>query len=240
MAEGRYSTLLKKIKKGYIGTGTGMAKLKAGYEWENGEYVKIWSGATLVSYYDGDTLLGTEEVDEGEDVLRPNIDTTKQGYTLVGWSTTGDESDIVTELTAQGDTMTLYAVYFANSITVVSNGTILNSRYASGSCAISQGIYWSNNTWYASFSLNKGKYQNGTIVANASFANAGTGNLNVGKASLDGVEFASCEGGGSGTRSISASNGSHSLALWLISYDNYTQNGSVSVTITLSNPKAWE
>lgn len=32
----------------------------------------VWSGASLVSYYDGSTLLGQREVDEGLDVLRPS------------------------------------------------------------------------------------------------------------------------------------------------------------------------
>lgn len=32
----------------------------------------VWSGASLVSYYDGSTLLGQREVDEGQDVLRPS------------------------------------------------------------------------------------------------------------------------------------------------------------------------
>lgn len=32
----------------------------------------VWSGASLVSYYDGATLLGQREVDEGQDVLRPS------------------------------------------------------------------------------------------------------------------------------------------------------------------------
>lgn len=200
---------------------------------------KVWSGASLVSYYDGATLMGTEEVEEGEDVLHPSFSTSKSGYTLYGWTTMSGSTERVEALTANGEPMILYAIYIINSLIVVDAGTILQPQYVSGNCKISQQIKYQNNTWGAGFSLDKKKYQSGTIVAKAGFPNAGTGNLEVGRASLDGVQFVSAEGGGSGSRNIAANNGSHSLSLFLISYGDYVQTGNVFVTITLTNPIAW-
>ena len=201
--------------------------------------IKVWSGASVVSYYDGATLMGTEEVEEGEDVLHPSFNTAKSGYTLYGWSTTSGSETRKESLAATGEPMILYAIYIVNSLTVVSAGNILQPQYVSGNCKIDQYIRWSNNNWGAGFSLDKKKYQSGSIVANANFPNAGTGNLEVGRASLDGVQFISAEGGSSGSRNIAANNGSHSLSLFLISYGDYLQTGNVFVTITLTNPIAW-
>lgn len=227
MAEGRYSTLLEKMKKAYIGTGSGMDKLKAGWKWENGQYVKVWSGATVVSYYDGDTLMGTEEVDEGEDVLHPSFSTSKDGYTLYGWGLNSDER--ITSLVASGETMTLYAIYTANTKTM------------SNVCALSAHAVYNEQFRDGTFTVNMGRYQSGTITAYASFSDEGTGAyLIVGAASLDGVEFVRPTAGGSGSRAISATEGTHSLHLYVKSYDNYGQDGSVSASILLTNPIAWE
>ena len=126
MAEARYSTNLDKLKKGFFGSG--LNKLKAGYVYENGEYVKVWSGATKVSYYDEETLLGIEEIDEGDDVLHPSIVPVKENYTMVGWSTTNSEEGYVTELTAEGEEMTLYAVFVPDTVTAVV-GTVSDDNY---------------------------------------------------------------------------------------------------------------
>lgn len=226
MAEGRYSTLLEKMKKAYIGTGSGMDKLKAGWKWENGQYVKIWSGATVVSYYDGDTLMGTEEVDEGEDVLHPSFSTSKEGYTLYGWGLNSDER--ITSLVASGETMTLYAIYTANTKTF------------SNVCALSAHAVYNEQFRDGSFNVNMGRYQSGTITAYASFSDEDTQRLTVGAAELDSVEFIRATGGGSGSRTISATEGTHRLHLYVISHGNYGQDGSVSASVTLSNPIAWE
>lgn len=197
-------------------------------------------GGALITYYDGSTVLGERRVAKGKDVLHPAISMpSKTDKTFVGWATTNAIDDWVGTLVSTGEPMNLYAIYLDNTLTVVSAGTIQNAKYASGSCSISQHITWSNNTWGASFSLNLRRYASGSITANASFPNAGTGSLEVGRASLDGVQFVSAQGGGSGSRTITATSGSHSLSLYLISYNDYAQNGSVSVTVTLGNPIAW-
>lgn len=202
--------------------------------------LKNRGGGALITYYDGSTVLGERRVAKGKDVLHPAITMpSKSGKTFVGWATTNAIDDWVGTLVSTGEPMNLYAMYVDNTLTVVNAGTITQSKYASGDCSISQYITWNNNTWSASFNINKRRYGSGTIVANASFGNAGTGSLEVGRASLDGVQFISAEGGGSGSRSISASNGSHSLSLYLISYNDYAQTGTVSATVTLTNPIAW-
>lgn len=79
---------------------------------------KVWSGATLVSYYDGTTLLGRLEYDEGLDVLHPPISTKKNGYTLIGWAKT-NRGQKVTSLKAAGDSMSVYAIYLPNILTIL-------------------------------------------------------------------------------------------------------------------------
>lgn len=115
--------------------------------------VKVWSGATVVYYYHGSTLLGTKEVDEGNDVLRPSgISTAIGGYTMIGWATSNSESSIVTSLNASGETMTLYAIYLPNSYTAVraelnsGGGTNISKQdtnYISGNimCVASRAAY---------------------------------------------------------------------------------------------------
>lgn len=203
--------------------------------------VKVWSGATVVSYYDGLTLIGRLEVDEGADVLHPPIAVVKSGYTHVGWTYNGSR---VSSLTAQGETMTITAVFVPNSITVASGTfkdwkyaggsvhhypdyslTVWNSQYISGSAIASA----TSETWnrpqygYAYFTLNLGDY----TKASGSFG------------------VSSSQGGGSGTidgsssMSQSLSGGSHTMTAKANKSDDYTSCAVFITGIVLSNPRPW-
>lgn len=248
MAEARYSTLLEKMKKAYIGTGTGMAKLKAGYEWKNGEYVKVWSGATKVFYYDGETLMGMEEADEGKDVLHPSFSTTKSGYTLCGWKLSQSDTTRVESLTAIGDTMTLYALYLPNTLTIASgyfewvgsgadvtyHSTAWNTQYLSGSPNVDAELWYRGGdlTNTSTFTLNKGYYS----TASARVGHEGRADYHIGN--FDGSNIG---GGSSVTKTID--NGTHTMKARVYANDG-SQTWQVSRTgvlsIVLSNPIAWE
>ena len=240
-----------KIKK--IAIGRQLTKVKYAYIWKNGQFERVWSGASEVSYYDGDTLLGMEEVDDGADALHPSVDTTKSGYTLYGWSTKKNPTtdDRVTTYLADGDPKTLYAIYVPNSI-VVASGYIASfnsfatskwdSKYVSGSNALHLERTWSSEEQTATFSLNKGVYQNASVTVSDYYGNQDTGNLNVGSARFDGTLLSDWNTHGSSHSKTfnNVANGSHSLQLYVISYDYYKQDAIMGVTnITLSNPEAW-
>lgn len=227
-AHGYFSIDKDKIKHMSFFKNGSHNRVRNGWVYKNGAYIHVWSGASVVHYYDNTTLLGTEEVDEGEDVLHPSIDTTKSNYTLVGWSTEpNDLNKQVTSLVATGEEMNLYALYLPNT------------RVTSNVCPLSVEATWSDKWAYGSFNVDMGKYQSGSITAYVSFSSHGTGELRVGYGQLDGVTFGESQGGGSGSRTIPASNGTHSLAVYVVSYNNYSQYGSASVIVTLTNPRAW-
>lgn len=133
---------------------------------------KVWSGASLVSYYDGETLLGTEEVDEGTDVLHPSINTVKTNYTLYGWTLSNGATERAETLLATGEPMTVYAIYLPNSILVAKSHRyntdtvtvdIWNPNYMSGSAYVECVSNGSSETRSTTFTLNLGKYQNSTV-----------------------------------------------------------------------------
>lgn len=205
---------------------------------------KVWSGASVVSYYDGNTLLGTEEVDEGEDVLRPSIDTSKSGYTLVGWSTTEDKNGYVESLVATGEPMTLYAVYLPNSITVVQGSvsegnyslTLRNSEYVNGNCGnhdARAGYYVGPGSISSGFNINlqMGFYQNGTL----NFALLNTAPFDVSTSYMGSPTTL-----GSHSASISASGNYYGSTRG--SVDWHTSGGTTGgiSSLVLTNPRAWE
>lgn len=210
---------------------------------------KVWSGASLVSYYDGATLMGTEEVEEGEDVLHPSFSTAKSGYTLYGWRLSSGDNSRIESLTATGEPMTLYAFYLPNSMTIASGyisgnsfvQSVWNTEYLSGQSGLATYATWNNRTVYGSFSLNKGKYGTASVTVSDYFENKGTGALGVGEARFDGTVIGTPIEGGSGhSKTFTVNAGSHSLSLYVISYGDYTQSGVMGVTnITLTNPQAW-
>lgn len=163
MPAARFSTGLSKIKKGLFSTG--LTKIKAGYMYESGEWNKVWSFGSEISYYDDDTLIGKEDVDVGRDVLHPSLTMpTKENYTFCGWTLENGTYDKVTELVATEQPMTLYAMYLPNSISALGN-----ARYISGSTYTSEA-----HTPYmeggqpldssVSFTLNMHEYQNNSVV----------------------------------------------------------------------------
>lgn len=228
-----------KIKK--IASGEQLTKVREAWIFKNGEFHKVWSGASEVSYYDGDTLLGTAEVDEGEDVLHPSIDTTKSGYTLYGWATRRNIEERVESLNATGDPMVLYAIYIANSITVAQSDRILDSKYVSGALTVSTTATWNTTTASAGFTINLGKYQNAQINARVDTASNDTGNLTVGGGNVDGVGITDwLQSGRSASKTFNIGNGGHSLGVWAVSYEDYRQTCWIHTQwITLSNPIAW-
>ena len=154
---------LTKIRHAYVFDNGEYKKLRKAWYYDNGEFKQVWSGASEVSYYDGDTLLGMREVDEGEDVLRPDLDMTKSGYTHVGWKQ-AVYGDKVLELNATGEPMVLYAMYLPNTYNAVSDST-----YVTGATAVSHAetpYYTGHQSWdiTKSFVLNMREYQNNSIT----------------------------------------------------------------------------
>lgn len=223
-----------KIKKWYRGA----TKIK---KWYRGDS-KVWSGAFPVSYYYGNTLLGIEEVDEGADATHPNIVMPpKSGYTFIGWATSNSEDDWVGEYLTYAPA-NLYAVYIPSSITVVSNGSNLNSKYVSGTFSAWTDPHWTTGESSGSFTLAKGKYGTATCTVYAMFYNNNTGNLDVGDATFDGDAIIGTwiTGGSEGSKSYVINDGGHSLFVRAVAYDDYSQGALVRVSsLVLSNPAAW-
>lgn len=209
----------------------------------------IWAGASEVSYYDGNTLLGTEEVDEGDDVLHPSFSTSKLGYTLYGWTQTSGSTTRVTSLTATGEPMTLYAIYTPNTVTAVSNGTITDAEYVSGNVSATAIGNYNQSTASASFNLSKGRYQTATCTVYAEFDNHNTANLDLGDVTFNGVNVLGYDtdgwiswdqGNTSGSQVYNINEGTHTLFVRAIAYNDYSQRGDISVSsLVLSNPIEW-
>lgn len=205
--------------------------------------LKRSGGGAKITYYDNTTELGYENVPTGQDVLHPSITVpTKSGKTFIGWSTTTSENNWVSELTANGQPMSLYAIYLDNTKTVASNGTITDAKFVTGDVYLRVGAPWSTRTGSASFTLSKGRYATATCVMYAVFDNHNTGNLDVGDVTFDGDAFLGTwiTGGQSGSKTYTINNGSHSLFVRAQAYDNYYQYGDLQVnSLVLSDPIAW-
>lgn len=208
--------------------------------------VKVWSGASVVSYYDGANLIGIEEVDEGLDVLHPTIDVSKDNYTLVGWKY---NSDSVTELVATGEPMTINAVYAPNILVVYKandatdsywaniSEAIRNSDYISGTPICGAGGY---NTWgggdeqpkegSTSFSIKSlGVYKNATVVIKTyRGATSGSTTFRYNGSNTSGGTY-------NYTGPVSASLYAHTYA----AYGSWASVSIYASSITLSNPKGW-
>ena len=185
---------------------------------------KLYSSGSAVSYYDGATLIGTLDVDEGLDVLHPDLPLSKEGYTLVGWQYNDER---VETLAADGEAMTLYAIYLPNTLVVAQGdvGTvwytpqIKDERYISGSIGSEKKVSSGNDFVSCTFTVDPGMYQ--TV--------SGTTRVN---------------GSGSGwhqsdvTPSIT-SGGTYTVSSIFVG-NNGTYTCVVGVNqITLSNPRAW-
>lgn len=129
---------------------------------------KIYSSGNTVTYIvDAKTYM--EEVDEGMDVLHPKsfFTPSKSGYTFVGWSLTSGGSTL-TSLSMGDNSITLYAIYTATSLTVTGN-----SNYVTTSGQLRAGVWYQSgrdqNTGYVHISY--GAYKKVTIVFEISISN---------------------------------------------------------------------
>lgn len=162
MPTASFGELFTKIK--HCAVGENFTKLRKAAYFKNGQFHKVWSGASVVSYYDGATLIGTVEVDEGNDVLHPDLSLAKENYTLCGWSISAEYLTKVESLVATGEPMSVYAIYLPNSLNVLGN-----SRYVSGSTYTSHAetpAYTGGASLdsIVSFTLNMHEYQNNTVT----------------------------------------------------------------------------
>lgn len=227
-----------KQKGAYIGSN----KIKAIYKGTT----KLWSGGSAVSYYNGSTLIGTVEVEEGKDVLRPSLTFSKSGYTHIGWAKTNGGS-VVTSLVATGEPMTLYAVWLKNTATVLSAkvqtiaGTV-NPEYVINSYdsayiadvqyahAVGSYNYLYSSSDTKSMYVDIGKYQTMTVKAiGGGFGESLT-------ASIDGTSCITAEA----TKTYSTSR-----TIELKASGKHSDSGSWHsvicgcTSIVLSNPKKW-
>lgn len=104
----------------------GNTKLKSFFHGDD----KVWTGASPVSYYEGNVLRATIDVDEGTDVLHPNLSMVKSGYTFVGWALTNGGERVET-LVATGEPMSLYAIFVPDTL-VISSFTLRKAQYSTG------------------------------------------------------------------------------------------------------------
>lgn len=195
----------------------------------------VWSGASLVSYYDGATLLGTEEVDEGEDVLRPSaIVPTKTNYTHVGWSTSNG-GERVTTLVATGEPMNLYAVFVPNTLVIASydiqkstdtggyHCNVINSSYNSDYLTAEPWMHlvaypYNTKSDTHTFTLDTKYYQ--TVTATE-------------KSDQNGTFFATK------TVPIVSESGTYTISASIVAYGDAVE-AVAGCVITLSNPEQWE
>ena len=236
-----------------------MKKIKRVWQYHNGVYRQVWTGASTVSYYDGNTLIGTEEIDEGNDALRPqHIDTTKAGYTLYGWKAHPNDTSRLEQLIADGEPISLYAYYVPNTLSVLSASfgnwyhdsggwhidytRSVNNNYLSGVTDVGVDSSWNQRDASVGFYLALNEYQNATVVVLAKYCPADSGGLSAGYASFDGNTWSSWNPAGTNSSNTYSNvrTGNHSLYVRSISYDAYWQTNVVGVTsIVLSNPIAW-
>ena len=223
-----------------------MKKIKRVWQYHNGVYRQVWTGASTVSYYDGNTLLGTEEVDEGNDVLRPQtIDTTKTGYTLYGWKASPDDSARLEQLLADGEPINLYAYYVPNTI-VVASGTVSgsmgytnytenskNAFYVAGGLGVTANRFYSagDAEARANFTLNLNEYRQGTIEY---WYYTGLGTDQEGW--FDNVMVRQTQ-----NTKLVTTNGEHTLYArgHCVANDSWTSTTLGVVSITLSDPIEW-
>lgn len=246
MPAARFGSGLRKIRKGLFSTG--LTKVKAGYMYVSGAWNKVWSFGSEVSYYDGDTLIGKEDVDEGHSVLHPSLTIPqKENYTFVGWANTSD-GEPLDELLATGDPMNVYAIYLPNTLTVFSgdrvNGTytisVKDTKYVNGGfIAVAARAAYIAGTGpadgSASFSITLNGYQQASVSGRSgSYGNYGDTTDMHGY--YDGTEYT--DSNFNRTHNV---NGSHSLQAHG-SVNNHQSNLDIAIwikTITLSNPTPW-
>lgn len=213
----------------------------------------VWSGASLVSYYDGATLLGTEEVDEGEDVLRPlSITPTKTDYTFVGWTGYGGTERFETKV-ATGEPMSLYALFVPNTLVVAqgsmrseynsiyrgwnfiyTNGSV-NTNYVTGAIVSNVSSTYQALVDTKTFTLNKRYYQRADLQL--LFGNDGEAN---GSCAFDGTHITHSLSVAVDTKTFNnISNGNHTITSAIYATGDLKECTIGIGTLTLSNPAKW-
>lgn len=98
-----------KFKK--IGYDADMKKVKKIGWYKDGVMHQIFTSASAVSYYSGNTLAGVEEIDEGLSVLNPQtVSATKAHHDLVGWADSNGGTILQSKI-ADGEPMSVYACF---------------------------------------------------------------------------------------------------------------------------------
>lgn len=209
---------------------------------------KVWSSGSVVSYYDGDTLLGTEEVEEGLDVLHPSISTAKTGYTLYGWGLSNSIDAKIGQLVATGEPMKLYALYLPNALTVAQGRftsesmwadyvvDILNADYVTGHINASAQGY---NSWGGGQSQPKEDTQTFTIDLGLYGKATISGRFVVARGDGAQARFDNTSVSSSFSKNVTAS-GSHTLWAFAYAPSGLWASAILGVTsIVLSEPTAW-
>lgn len=206
---------------------------------------KIWSGASKVTYsVDGaDTVI---EVDEGLDVLHPPLTVEKSDYTHVGWLYNGNR---VTELVANGEPMTITAVFIPTNLVVYSatgtgggwihiTETLRNSTYIYGNPICEASGY---NTWGGGQDQSKEKTTSFSILTLGEYTSVTVRASTIAGSTANYPSFkynGSNTGGGTYTYTQPTS-----ISLYVISWaamGSWASAGIYASNITLSNPKKWE
>lgn len=230
-------------------------KIRNAYLYKDGIYQRVWTGASIVTYYDGENIMGVEDVDEGADALHPPFSTAKEGYTLYGWKLAPNDKSRVEQKLGTGEPFSLYAYYVPNTLTVLTGSLsdwyyyhninysrTINPDYISGTTFLKLSREWSSEERNVSFYLALNEYQNADVSLQAKYMPNDTGNLSVGNAKFDGQQWSSWNTSGTvnGHTFTGVKGGNHSVYLYVISYNYYDQVNAVGVTnITLKNPIAW-
>ena len=87
-------------------------------KWYNNGVVVFSAGAEVTYIVDG--VSHVEEVEDGQSCLSPTsfATPTKSNYTFLGWNTDQKATTALTECTMNGEPITLYAIWMANTISV--------------------------------------------------------------------------------------------------------------------------
>lgn len=221
-------------------------KIRNVYLYKDGIYQRVWTGASIVTYYDGEDIMGVEEVDEGEDALHPSFSTAKAGYTLYGWKLAPDDQSRVEQKLGTGEPFSLYAYYVPNTLVILSCNIVQalwcsrteisrNTNYISGKpyADVGMAMYghnygaWAENSGSCYVALNE--YQNATVAWK--FA---TGNGDFHSAKINGANVS-----GSGSFNLMASGNISFYAKGYAPAESWVSSICGATQITLSNPTPW-
>lgn len=226
-------------------------KIRNAYLYKDGIYQRVWTGASIVTYYDGEDIMGVEEVDEGADALHPSFSTAKAGYTLYGWKLAPDDQSRVEQKLATGEPFSLYAYYVPNTIVICASSrsgsgatvSIWNPRYINGSAWVKSESYGQSIVQTASFYIALNEYQNSTIrlwTHEYTIDEQGYGHDYTGSMGIDSYNTTQYHDGDvlynwSGNHTMRI----HAFPNWG-NGERFMRSTGGLANVTLSNPIAWE